>query len=74
MSHASTRMSMGNSSMMLGDNDLELGKSIASSFKSSQSPLERSRTNTVDNKKKREIRLKRKAWYRRHDSVLCKLK
>ena len=60
----SSRMSMGNSSMMLGDNDLELGKSIAStSFKSSVSPLDRSRNNTVDNKKRAlRIALKRKAW------------
>ena len=72
----SSRMSMGNSSMMLGDNDLELGKSIAStSFKSSVSPLDRSRNNTVDNKKRAlRIALKRKAWYRRHDSCLCKAK
>ena len=50
--NASTRMSMGNSSMMLGVDDLELGKSIASSFKSSTSPLSRSRNTTIDKRKK----------------------
>lgn len=72
----SSRMSMGNSSMMLSTNDLELGKSIASSFKSSHSPYDKTRSSTIDNKRKKQLRVikQRKAWYQRHDSMLCKLK
>ena len=66
---------MGNSSMMLGEDDLELGKSIASSIYSSHSPSVKTRSSTID-KRKKHLRVinQRKAWYRRHDSMLCKLK
>ena len=52
LSDTTSRMSMGNSSMMLGADDLELGKSIASSFKSSKSLL--SRSGTISDKDKRK--------------------